>query len=96
MYYSFSFAAVALELVFAMLTVTIDQHAFIFDLKMHLTTLWCTFAGGDPSSLLASLAHSVKSPSRSAQVQPVATHQPSLDQLRAWEEEKEALRRYDT
>ena len=57
------------------------------------STFFDLFTGGD-SSLLASLIQSSgKSPTRSAQVQPVAIAQPSLDQLRAWEEEKEALRR---
>ena len=49
--------------------------------------------GGDPSQL-ASLLQSLKSPTHSAAVQPASSTQPSLDQLRAWEEEKEALRRY--
>ena len=51
--------------------------------------------GGDPSQL-ASLLQSFKSPTHSAPVQPSSSNQPSLDQLKGWEEEKEALRRYMT
>ena len=60
--------------------------------KMYFSIQYCTCTstGGD-EALLASL---MKSPTRSTQVHPVTTNQPSLDQLRAWEEEKEALRRY--
>ena len=59
---------------------------------LHECTHGIHMADGDPA-LLASL---LKSPTRSGPVHPVASSQPSLqDQLRAWEEEKEALRRYN-